>query len=131
MSYINECTLMGNLGADPVLKTHKEGLISCRFSLATTENNNTSWHNVIAWGKLAEVIHHYMEKGDKLYVRGRIRYYKYKNKDGVLVYKTEIVAQSIKIIRTKKFIESDPPAEVREAIEAAEAVGDTTETPQF
>lgn len=57
---------------------HKEGLISCRFSLATTENNNTSWHNVIAWGKLAEVIHHYMEKGDKLYVRGRIQYYKYK-----------------------------------------------------
>lgn len=48
-----------------------------------------------------------------------------------MVYKTEIVAQSIKIIRTKKFIESDPPAEVREAIEAAEAVGDATESPQF
>lgn len=131
MSYINEATVMGNLGADPILKTFPGGIVSCRVSIATTENTNITWHKVVLFGKLAEVVHHYMKKGDKLWVRGKIKYNKFKTKEGELRQTTDIIAQSIKIIRTKQFIESDDSPELQEASEAAEAVEDTIESQPF
>ena len=88
-----------------------------KFSLATSENyknkqgekvTNTEWHTVVIWGKLAEVVEKFVEKGDKLYLEGKIAYKKYE-KDNETKYFTEINVNELKMLTPKG--QSEQPSE--------------------
>lgn len=102
---INKVILVGNVGRDPEMKSLPSGTNLATFSLATTdkrskdENGNprTEWHNIVAWGKLAEIVDRYITKGKLLYVEGQIRTRTYEQ-DGQKKYFTEIHAQTIEML---------------------------------
>lgn len=97
---LNKVMIIGNLGADPELRTLPDGGSVANFSVATTEswtdkNSNerhekTEWHRVTFFGKAAEVLHQYGRKGSKVYVEGSMRTRKWKDRDGNERYVTEV-----------------------------------------
>jgi single-strand DNA-binding protein len=100
---VNKVILLGNLGADPDLRSTQGGQSVLRLRLATTERyldqnkewkERTEWHNVTVWGKRGEALHRILTKGSTIYVDGSLRTTSY-DKDGTKVYKTEVVAQNI------------------------------------
>ena len=106
---LNKVSLIGNVGADPEIRTIAGGSRVANFSLATTrqwssqsgeKQEKTEWHRIIAWdnargAKLADVIEKYVKKGDKLYVEGRIEYRQWQDKENQTRYATEINANEI------------------------------------
>lgn len=105
----NQVTLIGNLGKDPESKTLSTGTLVCVFSLATTSKRKdasgqtteeTQWHNIVVWSKLAEICQQYLKKGSKAMIQGTIKYSEYE-KDGVKKYRTEIHATDMKMLDTK------------------------------
>jgi single-strand DNA-binding protein len=104
---VNKVILIGNLGKDPELRYTPAGQPVATFSLATTERWNdrngqrqdrTEWHNIVAWGKLGELVNQYLKKGRSAYVEGRITTRSWDDKDGNKRYKTEIVANQIQFL---------------------------------
>ena len=104
---VNKVILIGNLGRDPELRYTPGGQAVATFSLATTERYNdrsgqrqerTEWHNVVAWGKLAELVNQYLKKGRSAYIEGRITTRSWDDKDGNKRYKTEIVANQVQFL---------------------------------
>ena len=98
---VNKAILVGNLGKDPELSYTQSGAARCRFPIATTEsytNNSgerqerTEWHNIVVWGKLAETVSKFLQKGRQVYVEGRIQNRSYDDKDGIKRYISEINA---------------------------------------
>ncbi|HEU4762859.1 MAG TPA: single-stranded DNA-binding protein [Gemmatimonadales bacterium] len=100
---LNKATLIGNLGADPEVRSTTSGARVATISLATSRRwkgqngewqEKTEWHRVVAWNNrmstLADVIEKYCKKGDKLYVEGRIEYRQWQDKEGQTRYTTEI-----------------------------------------
>lgn len=107
---INKLTLIGNLGADPEIRTLENGTSVGRFSLATNEaykdkdgnwQKQTEWHNVVVWRELAERAQKGLTKGDTCYVEGKITYRKYKDKDGVERHATDIVASVVRSLERR------------------------------
>jgi single-strand DNA-binding protein len=108
---LNKVTLIGNLGADPEVRTTPNGSRVAQFSLATSrqwsgdggqKQEKTEWHRVVAWNSgrggtgLADIVEKYMKKGSQVYVEGRIEYRSYEDKkDGATKYITEIRAFDI------------------------------------
>lgn len=110
MAALNKVLLIGNLGADPEVKTLTSGDKVANIRLATTEsykNKNgerieeTEWHRVEFWGGLAGVVEQYVKKGDSLYVEGRIRTEKYTDSNGVDKYSTRIRATNMQMLNRK------------------------------
>jgi single-strand DNA-binding protein len=106
-------TLIGNLGADPEIRTTPNGSKVAQFSLATSRQWNsasgekqekTEWHKCVAWNSgskgsgLADVIERYVKKGDKLFVEGRIEYRQYEDKEKQTKYVTEINVREILLL---------------------------------
>lgn len=100
----NKVQLIGNLGNDPEIVTLESGKKLAKFSMATndTYRNNkgekiteTQWHNVIAWGKTADIIESYLTKGKEVAVEGKLNTRSYEDKQGVKRYITEIVCQEL------------------------------------
>lgn len=96
---INRVQLLGNLGADPELRSTAGGQAVLKLRLATTESyldNNrnrqerTEWHSCVVWGKRAEALSRFLTKGSLIFVEGGLRTSSYDDKDGVKRYKTEI-----------------------------------------
>ena len=100
---LNKVTLIGNLGADPEVRSTTGGNRVASFSLATSRSWNnpsgdrqekTEWHRCVVWNtkgsQLADIVEKYVKKGDKLYVEGRIEYRQWQDKDGQTRYTTEI-----------------------------------------
>ena len=102
---LNKVDLIGRLGQDPEIKTTNSGKKVARFSLATSYRYNkeekTSWHTIIMWDKLAEILEKYVNKGDLIYISGRIDYRSYEAADGQKRYTTEIVADSLRMLSGK------------------------------
>ena len=107
---INRATLIGNVGKDPDVK-HFDNNVKASFSLATSETytpkggektTQTEWHNIVVWGKLAEIVEKYVKKGQSLYVEGKINYRSYDDKDGNKKYITEINAGVIQMLGKKE-----------------------------
>lgn len=99
MASLNKVMLIGNLGKDPELKYTPSGQAVVTFSLATSrkwkdkegnEKEDTQWHNIKAWGRLAEIINQYAKKGRQVYVEGRLEHRQYEQ-DGQKKYFTEVV----------------------------------------
>jgi single-strand DNA-binding protein len=100
---LNKVLLLGNLGADPELRVTQGGQSILKLRLATTESyldrNNTrqertEWHSVTLWGKRGEALSKFLQKGERIFVEGRISTSSYE-KEGQKHYRTEIVANNI------------------------------------
>jgi len=106
MASVNRAILIGNLGADPVTKYLPSGDAVTNFDIATTEKwkkdgeqqEETTWHKIVCFGKLAEIAAEYLRKGGSVYVEGRIRVEKWQDKNGTDRYTTKIVAQSLQFL---------------------------------
>jgi len=96
---LNRVTLIGNLTKDPAKKASPAGTAISEFSLATNyrteEKETVEFHDVIAWGKLADIINQYVKKGSKVYVEGRLHTNSWKDKAGKPRRKTEVVADNL------------------------------------
>jgi single-strand DNA-binding protein len=99
MSVINKVQLLGHLGKEPIVKTLSTGKMA-RFSLATDESylnregnrvENTQWHNLVAWGEVAEQVEQSLKKGSRIQLYGKIANRSFETKEGVKKYSTEIV----------------------------------------
>ena len=94
--HLNNYEIAGHLGRDPEVKYTAAGKTLVTFGVASTErfgeNEYTTWHNVKAWGKLAEWVGENLHKGDNVYVRGRFNANKYTTKDGIEKVFPELVA---------------------------------------
>ena len=128
MASVNKIILIGNLGNDPQIRVGD--LVIANLSLGTSRKwrdkdgnvqQETEWHRICAFGRLAEIIRDYTAKGDPLYVEGRLRTRKYE-KDGAERYVTEIIAEQIQLLRSKKDNDENPaqakPAAQRRAPES-------------
>ena len=100
----NKVQLIGNLGSDPEIINLESGKTLAKFTLATNENfknsegekqTDTQWHNIVAWGKTAEIIEKYVHKGKEIALEGKLTYRRYEDKDGIERHKTEIVCSEI------------------------------------
>jgi len=104
---INKAILIGNLGSDPELRYTQSGTPVASFSVATTrrwkdkegqQQEETEWHKIVAWTRLAEICGEYLNKGSKVYIEGRLQTRKWQDKNGNDRYTTEIVAQEMKML---------------------------------
>ncbi len=112
MASVNKVILVGNLGADPESRFMPSGDPICNLRLATTDSykdkasgekkETTEWHRVSVFGKLAEICGQYLKKGSQVYIEGRIQTRKWTDKEGQERYSTEIVANEMKMLGSKK-----------------------------
>ena len=101
MAGINKVILIGNLGTNPELKYASGGGAILNLSIATSEawtdkntgqkQEKTEWHRVVLFGKLAELVSKYCNKGSKLYIEGKLQTRKWTNKEGKDQYTTEVI----------------------------------------
>ncbi|HEY6955815.1 MAG TPA: single-stranded DNA-binding protein, partial [Flavisolibacter sp.] len=105
----NKVQLIGKLGQNPEIKTLDGGKKLAKFSIYTSETyrnatgekiTDTQWHNLVAWGKLAEILEKYVSKGSELAVEGKLTYNSYE-KDGVKKYFTEIHVNELLLLGDK------------------------------
>ena len=108
MASVNKVTLLGNCGRDPEMKYAPSGMAMCNISLATSSKRKdkntgetieeTQWHRVQFYDKLAEIVGQYVKKGKSIYVEGRIKYGKYTDQAGVEKSTVDIVAESMQLL---------------------------------
>ena len=108
MASINKVILIGNLGRDPEVRYTPNGAAVCNVSVATTRNwkdkssgekiEETEWHRVVFYDRLAEIAGEYLKKGRPLYVEGRLKTRKWQDKDGKDNYTTEVVADQLQLL---------------------------------
>jgi single-strand DNA-binding protein len=106
----NKVQLIGNLGNDPEIITLENGQKLAKFSLATNENykdangdkqTKTDWHNLIAWGKTADIVEKYITKGKEIAIEGKLTNRSYETKEGEKRYVTEVVINEILMLGSK------------------------------
>ncbi len=107
----NRVQLIGNLGQDPEIKNLENGNKMAKMSIATNETyknakgeyvTETQWHNIVAWGKVAEVAEKYLKKGSEVVVEGKLVHRNYNDKDGVKKYITEVELYNILMMDKKQ-----------------------------
>ncbi|MEM0963150.1 MAG: single-stranded DNA-binding protein [Bacteroidota bacterium] len=104
---VNKVILIGNLGQDPELRYTGSGTAVCNMRLATTETykdrdgnvvENTEWHNVVAWSRLAEICGEYLKKGSQAYFEGQLQTRQWEDKDGNNRYTTEVKVREMTML---------------------------------
>ncbi len=104
---VNKVMLIGNLGRDPEIRYTTSGQAVANFTLATTEKytnkagdkqEDTEWHRIVAWGRLAEICGEYLTKGRMVYIEGSIRTRSWEDKEGNTKWTTEIVARNMQML---------------------------------
>jgi single-strand DNA-binding protein len=107
----NKVQLIGNLGNTPEVKTIESGKKMARFSIATNEVYKnakgekvveTQWHNLVAWGKVAEIAEKFLEKGREVAIEGKLVNRNYTDKEGTKRYITEILVNELLLLGEKK-----------------------------
>lgn len=102
---VNKVILIGNLGKDPKVKRFDNGGAVAKFSVATADSykdkegnwqDQTEWHDVVAWRDLADRVEKQLKKGSKVYVEGKLTHRKYTDANGVDKYITEVVAATFR-----------------------------------
>ena len=110
-SSINKVILIGRIGGRPEGRYTPSGVSVVKFSLATDESwvdtdnktqEHTEWHNVEAWGKVADFVSNYLTKGQLIYIEGKLRSSSWTDKDGINRKKTFIVCQTVTALEWKK-----------------------------
>jgi single-strand DNA-binding protein len=104
---VNKAILIGRLGKDPDMRYTPSGTAVANFSIATNSsykdsdgnwNDKTEWHNIVAFGRLAEFSGEYLKKGRQVYIDGRLQTSSWEDQNGQKRYKTEIVAGEMQLI---------------------------------
>lgn len=108
MASVNKVILIGNLGRDPEVRYTPSGAAVCNISLATTRNwkskdggerqEETEWHRVVLYDRLAEIAGEYLKKGRPVYIEGRLKTRKWQDKEGKDTYTTEIIADQMQLL---------------------------------
>lgn len=112
MASVNKVILVGNLGRDPEVRYSPDGAAICNVSIATTSawkdkatgerKEETEWHRVVFYNRLAEIAGEYLKKGRSVYVEGRLKTRKWQDKDtGADKYSTDIVADQMQMLGGK------------------------------
>lgn len=123
MASVNRMILLGNVGNDPELRYAQSGDAIANISIATTrkwknkdgeKQEETEWHRVSLFGRLAEIVGEYVHKGDPLFVEGRLRTRKWTDKEGVERYTTEIVGETIQLLGSRRDSDERAPPPRRE-----------------
>src|ERR1035437_3054517 len=111
MASVNKVILVGNLGRDPEVRYLPNGNAVANVTIATSSKyknqagemvEETEWHRVTFFGKLAEIVGQYLKKGRSVYVEGRIKTRKYTDKDGVERYATDIIANEMQMLGSRE-----------------------------
>jgi single-strand DNA-binding protein len=112
MASVNKVILVGNLGRDPEVRTFPDGGTICNVTIATSrqwkdktsgeKQEETEWHRVVFYDRLAEIAGEYLKKGRPVYVEGRLKTRKWTDKDGVEKYTTEIVADQMQLLGSRE-----------------------------
>lgn len=105
---INKVILVGNVGADPEVRTLESGVKTARIRLATTERffnrdtkestEHTEWHTITVWRSIADVVDRFVRKGSQIYIEGRLRTREWTDQNGNKRYSTEILADDLKLL---------------------------------
>lgn len=125
MASVNKVIVVGNIGRDPEIRYMPSGDAATNLSLATTDRykdkqsgemkENTEWHRIVFFGKLAEIANQYLKKGSQVYVEGRLRTRKWTDQNQVERYSTEIVGERLQMLGGKapdgQNAPQTPPAE--------------------
>ena len=123
---LNKVILLGNLGKNPETRTLENGVVMCRFPIATSETyknrengektTHTEWHNIILWRGLAEVAEKYLRKGDKILIEGRIRTRSWEDKKTKQTrFMTEILGDQMQMLGSyNKSSNSESPSTAEE-----------------
>ncbi len=108
MASVNKVIIIGNLGRDPEVRYTPNGSAVCNIGVATTRTwkakdsgdkvEETEWHRVVFYDRLAEIAGEYLKKGRSVYVEGRLKTRKWQDKDGAEKYTTEIIAEEMKML---------------------------------
>lgn len=106
---VNKVFILGNVGKDPEIRYTPGNLAICTISVATSrkgkkdgeKTEETEWHRVVFFDKLAEIVGEYVKKGRSIHVEGRLRTRKWQDKDGKDQYTTEVVAESMQMLGGK------------------------------
>jgi len=108
MASVNKVIVIGNLGRDPEVRYTPSGSAICNVSVATTRNwkhkdsgdkqEETEWHRVVFFDRLAEIAGEYLKKGRSVYVEGRLKTRKWQDKEGRDTYTTEIIAEQMQLL---------------------------------
>lgn len=106
----NKVQLIGNLGADPDVRSTEDGKKWAKFSMATDESyknssgekvTETQWHNLVAWGKVAEIVERFLNKGSEVAVEGKLVHRNYTDKDGIKKYISEVHVNELLLLGRK------------------------------
>ena len=106
----NKVQLIGNVGNEPEIKILEGGKKLAKLTIATNEVyyndknekvTDTQWHNIIAWGKIAEIIESFVNKGKEIAVEGKLAHRSYDDKDGNKRYVTEVVVNELLLLGSK------------------------------
>ena len=109
---LNRAQVIGNLGQDPDLRSLQSGMAVCNLAVATSESwtdkntgehrEETEWHRVTLWGKLAEIAAQYLRKGDKVFLEGKLKTRKWQDQNGQDRYTTEIHADNLLMLGNRR-----------------------------
>ena len=112
MASVNKVILIGNLGRDPEVRYTPSGSAVCNVTLATTRSwkskesgekvEETEWHRIVFYDRLAEIAGEYLKKGRSIYVEGRLKTRKWTDKDGAEKYTTEVIAQEMSMLGSRE-----------------------------
>jgi len=122
MRSANKVILLGNLTRDPELRYTENKKAVCTFGLATNRNwttdtgekrEETEFHRIVAWDKLAETCHQYLRKGRKVHVEGRLQSRTYTGQDGVEKTAVEVVLQELVMLDSRRKVRLEPSSSVK------------------
>ena len=111
MAGVNKVILVGNLGKDPEVRHLENGTAVANFPIATSESykdregnrvDQTEWHNVVVWRKLAEIAESYLKKGSQIYLEGKLRTRSWDDPQGNKRYTTEVVADTFTMLSKRE-----------------------------
>ena len=134
---VNKVILIGRLGRDPDMRYTPSGMATASFSIATNSRakdpegnfiDHTDWHNIVMFGKLAEIAGEYLKKGKLVYLEGRLRTRSWEDQNGVKQYRTEVVANNMVMLGPKGEPEIEPPV-TEDTTPATEATDAADEPP--
>lgn len=115
---VNKVIIVGNLGTDPQEFKFDNGSSVCTFTVATSEfwqneqgeqQEETEWHRIAIFGKLADICMKYLKKGGKVYLEGKNKTRKYTDKDGIERYATEVICTEMQMLNSKEKSGYDEP----------------------
>ena len=106
---VNKVILLGNVGKDPEVRYPQQGQAVAQFSLATTERaytnangvqvpERTEWHNIVAWGRNAEIVERYVKKGTQLHIEGKLRTRMWEDRNQIKRYVTEVYVDVLELL---------------------------------